>query len=180
MKKILFSVALLLSVLNSRAQQTYTQVQDSLMQQLDKALIPTGILYDRVYPWASLTHINSGVDTLDYDYVKQAWYELELASYTLTDGMHTFESITERIRQNTTDGKGISIGYVDVTFNSIDSNAITNGALIISSDGLWYDGGSTIGAPSAYLSHHIQLPLIATDVLGGDSVKFYSSFLLIT
>lgn len=62
MKKILFSVALLLSVLNSRAQQTYTQVQDSLMQQLDKALIPNGILYDRVYPWAQLTRLNSSAE----------------------------------------------------------------------------------------------------------------------
>ncbi len=157
MKYILLTAALLLSFGRLAAQQTYTQMQDSLMLHLNKTLIPSGILYDRVYPWASLPHLDASTDTIDYSYVKQAWYELELASYMLTDGMNPLEQIQEKINQNTINEKGISIGYIDVAYNSIDSNAITNGTLIMGTDSLWYDGGAgTTGASSAYLFPNIH------------------------
>ena len=72
MKYILLTAALLLSFGRLAAQQTYTQMQDSLMLHLNKTLIPSGILYDRVYPWASLPHLDASTDTIDYSYEKQA------------------------------------------------------------------------------------------------------------
>ena len=57
MKKILQIIILSLFAANFGFAQTYTEVQDSLFQHLDKRNIPTGVLYDRVFSWANL-HYN--------------------------------------------------------------------------------------------------------------------------
>ena len=85
MKKYILLLVISFSALIAKAQDTttYTSIQDSLYQHLDKEKIITGVLYDRVYPWAGLDIFvaENAKDTLDFSFVKQAWTELYLSPY---------------------------------------------------------------------------------------------------
>ncbi|RQO31289.1 hypothetical protein DBR32_04795 [Taibaiella sp. KBW10] len=174
MKRILSFLALFGSSLLLHAQQdelpetkTYIETQDSLFLHLDKTRIPSGVLYDRVFPWADLS-LGRLPDLIDYAYTEQAWYELELATYDRNAIMMTADAMKQRILENEQSDKGITLGYIDYRFNSMDTNALKNGAIVYGDDSLLYDG---IGNP--YLNHRTTLPLISSQELKGSQVKFY-------
>lgn len=166
MNKILYTLTFLLLAKCSNA-QTYTQQRDSLLQYLDPELVPTGVLYDRVFPWADLTADTLDIGKVSYEFAQQAWYELELASYYQSN-MLTLEMAKTRVRQNATEERGISIGFIDYEFNSIDSTAIDRGSLVYGEDSLLHQVDENI-----YLHHHTVLPFVSTADVQGEDVKFY-------
>jgi hypothetical protein len=63
---------------------TFTQMADTLLYPLNKAQITTGILYDRVFPFAGLHAfgaLNGNADTTYYGHYRQAHSELYQAAY---------------------------------------------------------------------------------------------------
>lgn len=148
---------------------SYTALQDKAFMHLDKNRIPTGVLYDRVYPWADLVAFtNRENKTVDYAFVRQAWYELQLSTYHF-DQSSTYVQFQETIRSNESANKGISIGYIDYDFNSLDSNALQDGRLYYDADSLLHDG--TAGNP--YLSHRLSIPVIGTQGISSGIAHFY-------
>lgn len=148
---------------------SYTAQQDQAFIHLDKSRIATGALYDRVFPWADLTAFSSREDkNVDYAFARQAWYELQLAAYHF-DQPVTYAGLQEKIALNELNHKGISIGYIDYDFNSIDTNALQNGSLYYGADSLLYDGAS--GNP--YLSHRLCIPFISSLGISSGTVAFY-------
>ena len=73
-------------LLSAKAQQDYLYAEkaDSLFANLDKSLITTGILYDRAFPLSRFDLYNPATDTVDYEYISQAYYELYQAAYNFT------------------------------------------------------------------------------------------------
>jgi len=80
MKHIIHITTVLLSLL-CMVIKSYAQpaLKDNLYIHLDTSRISSGVLYDRVYPWAELDRFTVQ-DTVDYNFAKQAWYELYLAT----------------------------------------------------------------------------------------------------
>lgn len=65
---------------------TFQGKADYYLQYVDKAQIPTQILYDRVFPIARLDAFNQGTsDTSSYGIFMQALSELRNASYSTTN-----------------------------------------------------------------------------------------------
>ena len=65
MKKLatFFALAVIsLSLQAQSRQQTYTETFDNAFRNVNKTDITTGILYDRVVPFANLTNFNSNVN----------------------------------------------------------------------------------------------------------------------
>jgi hypothetical protein len=74
------------TLLNAQKITPFTRGVDSLFQNLNKSNITTGILYDRVYPYAMLHVFNTAYfDTSNMYHFKQAYYELYNAKYDQTD-----------------------------------------------------------------------------------------------
>ena len=69
MNKIFLFFAVSITTTLANAQSPYTTIQDSMYRHLDKSNVPTGVLYDRVYPWANLIENVAKVenDTIDFD-----------------------------------------------------------------------------------------------------------------
>lgn len=64
---------------------SYTQMVDTLMGPLNKSQITTGILYDRVFPFAGLHSFNTlygNPDTSSYNHFYQSYSEIYNAAYS--------------------------------------------------------------------------------------------------
>lgn len=160
MYKILISIILMLSTYSGAMAQGagyYSDQIDSSYRYLDKSRIQTGALYDRVFPWADLVAYTAS-DTVDYQYVKQAWYELYLSKYDRTF-LHDVSYLHDRVTRNDINNMGISLGYIDFGMQYIDSNAILDSALVLNlNDSLLRDGNLSLN-PYGY--SRIRLPVIS-------------------
>jgi hypothetical protein len=104
---------------------TYRQDADAIFSLLDYNKIPTGILYDRVYPIASLQNYNLGlIDTTGYSHFLQSSNELTKASYRPI-AIITPDQLSN---YNTKAGMGdnMQLRVLNYNFNMIDPDADTN------------------------------------------------------
>src|SRR5699024_2613129 len=119
-------------------------------------------------PWVDLNVAKDSTFQISYSFIKQAWLELYLASYS-KETLLSIEEVRDKILTNTLNDNGITLGYLDFKFNSIDTNAFDNGSLYIDEeDSLLHDGE---GNP--YLEHEISYPLVSTETLKGNYAAFY-------
>lgn len=146
----------------------YWVEQDSLFRNLSKNNV--NVLYDRVHQWANLHHLNPQTDSLSYKYLMQAWHELYLATYNKGQLM-TSADVRQRVISNKTEGKGITVGYIDYEFHNIAPHAEDSGYIVKNQQsGLYYDG---ITVHKAYQLNRSSLPIIAADRIKGGTQKFY-------
>src|SRR5690606_36959409 len=87
MKKCLFICVCMLFLGHLNAQEFTMEINksypsvDSMLVNIDKSGLTSGILYERVFPWARLDSVNLLDEfTAGKDYYDQALYELYLAS----------------------------------------------------------------------------------------------------
>lgn len=123
----------------------FTQSADYAMQHLDKSGISTGILYDRVFPFARLDLFGQlQTDTAEVNYYKQAYSELRRASYDTT-ALYSDDIINDGIIKYKSDNK-VPIALITYKFNQIDTLAIQDG-LIYLSNNLYYDSSPRSRSP---------------------------------
>lgn len=158
---------------------SYSQMVDSLMSPLNKSLITTGILYDRVYPFAGLHSFNTSYgnpDTSSYDHFYQAYSEIYNAAYSKTGLMNDdrLDTLAKAIYY-TKNIIPLSTLYYDI--NVIDTNAIANNLLYRGADSLLHDVAGRTGNPYTLKTVSVAAAL-ATDTLsygtGNFQFKFYS------
>src|SRR5690625_702601 len=83
MKKILFFIITMLFLTGGYAQEEYDEPEvsiDSLLINIDKTAFTSGVLYERVFPWAQLDMFNDSVSVSHVKYFEQALLELYKAS----------------------------------------------------------------------------------------------------
>lgn len=115
----------------SRPEETpWSHVADSVLLHLDKAQIPSGILYDRVVPYAALPYFNrfrvdtSSADTSGFGYFRQSVSELHAASYNpavLPCQQDVRDYAQLRLARDT-----VAIGVLHYRFGALDSTAVAN------------------------------------------------------
>ncbi len=110
---------------------------------LNKSAITTGILYDRVLPFANLPFFNINTslpDTIDLSFFIQGCSELRRAAYTPNSTLPPIADYFYAIKKQEVLTKKINISVFSYNYNYIDTNAITNRLLSINStDSLFYD-----------------------------------------
>lgn len=147
---------------------SYRASVDDALVNLDKSQIPTGILYDRVFPLARLDIFNqSAADTSSYQHFLQATQELNTASYRYT-GLPTTAALKSRI-QAVRQTAAIPIGILHYEYNLLDTMAVYDGRLT-QSDRLapLYDVLGRTASP--YVSRTtLVASILATDVPQGTS-----------
>jgi len=142
---------------------------DGYVLNLNKSQIPTGILYDRVYPMAGLHKFNhaGSRDTSSYAHFKQAYFELYEAKYS-TVSMQAFATFKTVINQSLV-SKRIPIGAIHYNFNIIDTLALRNNLLSIQNE-LLYDVASRPRIP--YLPHQTLVVAALTESVQAGTVNF--------
>jgi hypothetical protein len=113
---------------NPAAIPQFNYTADSLLQHLNKAAITTGVLYDRVFPAASLHALNvSEADTTDHKYFLEAYSEMFSAAYNQA-GWIPADTIKNRanVCRQQINKNNVPVGLAFYTYNVIDTNALAN------------------------------------------------------
>ncbi len=97
--------------------KTYVESMDSLLQDVDKQAVTTGILYSRVMPFAHLDKFNERNDTSDYKHFRQAWSELYRASYA--PGFKDFSLLEAQLDRNLQHDV-VDVGIIQARFHVLD------------------------------------------------------------
>lgn len=124
---------------------TYTQVADSIFSPVSKSQITTGILYDRVMPFAGL-HAFKNTDTSSYAHFFQTYSELYSATYT-NGAMKKAAQIDTLSNAMYYTNNVIPVGVLYYDFNLIDTLAIANNMFYKGSDSLLHDIPGRTGNP---------------------------------
>ena len=112
--------------------KTYLETMDSLLTNIDKQKITTGILYNRVMSFTELPLQTDDGERRVYDagYFIQSWSELNRASYQPTfmtiEELKTLNNLT-----SSRDSLAVNIGIINTKINYIDYGSTANPSIII-------------------------------------------------
>ena len=158
--KVLLLVLIIATTNLLKAQKfsSFTHDADSVFQNLNKKPVTTGILYDRVYPYAMLHVFNTAYfDTSNLQHFRQAYYELYNAKYNKTD-LKKPQAVDKEIAVIKQTGK-VPIGIINFEFNQIDTNAIEDN-LLENRNGIYYDVANRVRSPYWKKQISIMSPLV--------------------
>lgn len=130
MKKIKIIALLLVVVTNSLLAQegedkTYSEVFDSHSENLIPSRVPTGVLYNRVYPWAYLNQwVNGGA--VNKNRLIQAWYELDESQINPDLRGISYSSMKNELDNIKLDEFIIPMLVIDFEFDMIDTFSLTD------------------------------------------------------
>ena len=134
---------------------------------LDNSRIPTGYLYDKVYPIAGLKEVVP-FDSIESSDLFQAWWELENSKFGGNENS-VYDSLRHDCYINNL-SHHIPILTIDFDFASIDTNAIIDGRLILDDDSILVDAQGA----SPYITHHVGLTGLSTgELVAGVDNKLY-------
>jgi hypothetical protein len=147
---------------NPVSTEQFTYTADSLFLHLSKSAIPTGILYDRVFPATSLNNVNvNEIDTTNHPYFLKAYSEMFNSAYSQA-GWLPADSITSRAAATRVQPgtNNVPVGLSFYSYNVIDLNAITNNLIQMHSDSLYYDTPNRTTSPYDLVNSFVASPLL--------------------
>jgi len=148
---------------------TFSKKIDYTIQFIDKTKIPTGILYDRVFPAAGLNTFNQvgRQDTSSYNHFIQSYSEINNSSYrqNTSPSVDMFKNLILKNRN----GINIPIGLLNYEFNIIDTLSIVNNQFIINGKFLKDVAGRST---SPYLYRKVLVISQMADYLKTGTVNF--------
>ncbi|MES2775946.1 MAG: hypothetical protein V4722_17350 [Bacteroidota bacterium] len=119
-------------------QSPFTQISDSLLENVDKSRIKTGILYDRVFPFARLDKFGTEtIDTTGFEHFRQSYSELYNSHYHPQGHLVSPDDWDDILDWNRFNGN-TPVGIMDMKFNQLKPNAVAKNMLIYRK-GLLYD-----------------------------------------
>ena len=125
-----FLCFLFLAVLSAQAQnQDFTTQVDYYFQNLDKSQIPTGILYERVFPAADIQRFSgTSIDTISAFHFLAAFDELQTADYTgrWQPASTIIDGLLAKPHWE------VPVGVTNIDYNTIGEQALEDGLLDIS------------------------------------------------
>jgi hypothetical protein len=159
---------------NAANQSPYTHTVDSLLTHLNKSLVTTGILYDRVFPFARLDEFKN--DTTNFEHYKQAYHELYSAHYQPLGNLLAPTDFDDMLDWQTYK-KVVPIGIMDMKYNQLKENAVTSKLLIDKNSILYHNKAK---AETPFAEKKLQITTLLTDVAqtGITTVKLLPELLL--
>jgi len=130
MKKTIFLAVLIINscILQAQFKSGYTSEFDSIFSNISHTEATTGILYERVVPFAELYNFNSNIsnniDTSNVKHFLQAYFELYNATFLLPHTLpFDIDSLKSLLKENETFSNNpvVNIGILHYNFNMIDS-----------------------------------------------------------
>ena len=121
MRKIIIFIALVTSI-NITYAQSYTEAFDSVFANISKTQATTGILYERVLPFAELQNFNSNVSTVDTsssEHFIQGYFELYNAAFQQFAKLPFNADSLQTLIEGSVDT--VDIGILHYKFNMLDS-----------------------------------------------------------
>ncbi|GEM_PF-1683432 len=130
-------------------------------------MISTNILHDRAFPLSRFDFFNSVTDTVDYETITQAYYELYQANYqrnnmldpAVLDDMTQWENLRGRV----------PILILDYLYNKLDTLAIQDN-LLTYQNGFLYDVPGRSRSP--YFTQHLQMAFPLVEEVKSNTVTF--------
>ncbi|MGI4742631.1 MAG: CBM35 domain-containing protein [Janthinobacterium lividum] len=171
----------LASVVNNNWQSApndFCMSVDSLTQHLNRANVPTGILYDRVLPLAMLPSFRQGtqLDTASAAYFHQAYFELRNAAYNPTAFPLTPQALRSQARRFLR-RDSVAVAVLDYTYNRLDTLAEYDG-LLLGANRLFYDVATPSRSP--YLTENITVAAALIDTIRATTTFYVPAGLLLT
>jgi hypothetical protein len=111
----------------------YREESAQILQNLDKSQIPTGTLYEEVFPWADIEVYDgtSATDTSTNYHFFQAYSELFYSTYNNYAYTHP-SNLEYQIKNFNVNSKfHHPIGIIDFDYNTIKTDAVANGLLTV-------------------------------------------------
>jgi hypothetical protein len=144
----------------------YTDYFNSITQ-FEPSRIPTGYLYDMVYPTAHLDSIDP-CDTIEVYDIFQGWWEMENAQVSVVPTL-TYDSMRKDVMVQNLSHR-IPILSLDMDFASIDDNALADGRLLLQ-DSIYVDAMLV----SPYNQHHFGIVGLSSNSLssGIDNILYF-------
>ena len=181
--KIIALIAMLHVALFTKAQNVlwdtlpYVQQADFKLSNLNKNLITTNILYDRMMPIADIERFKAqenNNDTSSPRHWVQAYYELYNSAYNKTN-MTSPDIINNWLDTNKAAINSIPIGLLYFKYNTLDSNAYVDGLVDTLTNGQLVDNPNRTRTPYFEKTTFIASPIIADNELfiEGEDYNFY-------
>ena len=141
-----------------------------MLENLDKSQIPTGVLYESVFPWAELEFFDgtTNADTSNFMHFMQAYNELYQSTFNRTNVTHPYDFENNYLNLHSDRDFHHALGVIDYNFNTIDPDAIVNNQLFVQNEKLYDVAGRT---DSPYITKHVFL---ASPLLAGNIERFYN------
>jgi len=174
MKKLITITSFLLFISIGYAQDATEVKIDSMLVNIDKSTLTSGILYERVYPWAALTTFNESAENVSsVKHFEQALHELYRAS-----NEQKFANYKEFRKKNVSKKQEhkVDIGILNASFQKLNYNQEDE-----SMGGLRLEENKfeQIEGKSPFLDSHTFIVAPLKDYLRGTMItyNFDSSFL---
>lgn len=138
MKKLFFLALCMILSFHTKAQDdgaTAPKQLDSLLVDIDKSLVTSGIIYERTTPFAGLYNFNSKdtCNTADYSYFRQSMLEMYRASNAKK--FISLDSLTVSLKNGLLTNNVVDVGILNTQFNIINyhEDNPANGGLLLDS-----------------------------------------------
>ncbi|MFN3968660.1 T9SS type A sorting domain-containing protein [Flavobacterium sp.] len=138
MKKLFFLALCMTLSFHTKAQDDDAAAPkqlDSLLVDIDKSLVTSGIIYERTTPFADLYNFNSkdSSNTADYSYFRQSMLEM----YRASNGQKfiSLDSLTVNLKNGLLTNNVVDVGILNTQFNIINyhEDNPANGGLLLDS-----------------------------------------------
>lgn len=183
MNKIIFAGCLNLMLfinfqkITTTTSSPYTHIVDSVFRFIDKSPISTGILYDRVFPFARLDKCAPNQHYItNYQHFRQAYAELYYSHYHPEAQLLSpddWDDILDWHRFK----KNLPIGVLDMRYNQVKTSAIKK-KLLIQENGYFFNNPKKKETP--FEEKNIQLTSLLADYIdtGTVTIKLLPELLL--
>lgn len=144
----------------------YKTYADFKLNSLDKTIINSGILYDRVFPVADIERFKQQdqfTDTTSSRHWIQAYYEIFNSAYTNNSWLSP-EALEENLTINA-HANVIPIGVLNYKYNVIDTNAYVDNLLDTLPTGQFVDVAGRLRSPYFDQSTFIASPIISDEAV---------------
>ena len=144
----------------------YKAYSDFKLQNLNKTIISSGILYDRVFPVADIEmfkQLDQVTDTTGPRHFLQAYYELYEAAYN-NNGWLSPDDLEENLITNA-HVNAIPIGILNYKYNVMDSNAYVDNLIDTLLNGQFVDEAGRPRSPYFNYSTFIASPIISDEAV---------------
>ncbi|MCL2290437.1 MAG: alpha/beta hydrolase, partial [Bacteroidetes bacterium] len=176
MRKIIILSLFIISFFTVYAQNTFTEAFDNIFQNISRVDASTGILYERVIPFARLQNYNSNimsVDTSNSEHFIQAYFELYNAVFQPSAKLpFESDSLQSLSKKNSSI---VDIGILHYKFNAIDS-AVAYQKLYFDADSVLHENSAITASLYVERTAFVAAPLNKRVDVGTTTFRFNNLF----